>query len=177
MCDLITSGRTLACNDQLAGVRHIDFAVYDEYGFVVAANAIAALPVSLTEVFRYEVKGSGNNLTETAAISQDNGTTVITAVVNGVLVKLGAATQTQAKAIISGRSIAFVRDENDNVHVVGINGGLTGVSGVKQTGGAAGDLTGYNFSIQAMDKNYSPMLAPAAITALNALVSDTVVTP
>lgn len=173
-CDL-TAGMKLSCKDQRGGIKLIDFAVFEDYGFTVANEAIATLPVSLTEVFRYEVKATVNTLTETATVSVDNRTTEIIQALAVNLPKLTAERQVQMKAILSGRTVAFVHDYNGNVHVLGIETGVDATTGTKVTGGAGGDLSGYTVALQAMSSSYSPFLAAGAITALAALVSDEVV--
>lgn len=176
-CESITKGRKLACKDQRGGIKMVDFAVYSDYGFTVTAEQITTLPVSLTEVFRYEVKGTTNTLTETGTVSLDNRTTEIVQVLPLTFPKLGAESQVQLRALLHGTVIAFVHDYNGNVNVVGIDSGMDATTGIKQTGGAGGDLSGYSITLQSMDSNFSPMLSSAAIIALNALVSDEVVNP
>jgi len=175
-CD-ITKGRKNTCKDQRGGIKMIDFAVYKDYGFVVASELITTLPVSLEEVFRYEVKATVNTLTETATVSADNRTTEIVQALAVTLPKLGAESQVEVQALLAGQVIAFVWDYNGNVNVVGIDSGADATTGTKVTGGAGTDLSGYTVALQAMDSKFSPFLSPAAKTALTALVSDEVVTP
>jgi len=165
----------LSCKDQRGGIKIIDFAVYDDYGFTVAAEEIATLPVSLTEVFRYEVKATVNTLTETATVSIDNRTVEIVQALVVNLPKLSAERQVEQKALLAGRTVAFVHDYNGNVHVLGIESGVDATTGTKVTGGAGGDLSGYTVTLQAMSSSYSPFLSSAAKTALAALVSTEVV--
>lgn len=176
-CD-ITKGMKLPCLDQRGGIKFIDFAPYNStLAYTIVNGEIATLPVGLTEVFRYELKGTGNTLVETATTSVDTGTTEIAQVITAVAPKLGKEKQVELQAMLYGASTAFVHDYNGNVMVVGIDSGLRSTGGVKQTGGAGTDLSGYNINLSAMDSKYSPFLSPSAITALNALVSDEVITP
>ena len=87
----VTKGRKLSCKDQRGGIKYIDFAVFKEYGFSVTAQEIAALPVLLTEVFRYEVKATVNNLAEAGTVNQDNRTTEVVATLSVTLPKLDAS--------------------------------------------------------------------------------------
>jgi len=176
-CDQISKGRKLSCKDQTGGIKYIDFAVYDDYGFVVANEAIATLPVLLTEVFRYEVKATVNTLTETATVNADNRTTEIVQALAVTLPKLSAESQVEVQALLAGTVIAFVWDYNGNVNVVGINNGADATTVTKATGGAGGDLSGYTIALEAKDNRLSPFLSPAAKTALKAIVSDEVIIP
>jgi hypothetical protein len=173
----ITKGLKLACKDSRGGIKKIDFAIFDEYGFTVTAQEVATLPVTLTEVFRYEVKGTGNTLVETGTINTDNRTTEIAQVITAVFPKLNKDTEVQLQALEAGRVIAFVHDYNGNVKVVGIDSGMDATTSAGQTGGAGGDLSGYNITLQSMDSKRAPFLSTSAKTALEALVSDEVVEP
>jgi hypothetical protein len=173
----ITKGYKLPCKDSRGGIKKIDFAVFDEYDFTVTGQEIATLPVSLTEVFRYEVKGTGNTLVETGTINTDNRTTEIAQVLTAVFPKLNKDFEVQLQALEAGRVIAFVHNYNGDVKVVGIDSGLDASTSTGQTGGAGGDLSGYNITLNAMDSKRAPFLSAAAKTALEALVSAEVVTP
>lgn len=175
MACLIAKGRQLTCKDLRGGIKYIDFVAYDDYGFVITEEEVVAIPAMITEVFRYELKGATNTLVETATVNADNRTTEVTQVITATFPKLKAAAQVELKAMLYSRVIAFVHDNNGDVHAVGIDSGADATTGTKQTGGAGGDLTGYNVTLQAMDKSYSPMLSSAAKIALNALVSTDII--
>ena len=51
------------------------------------------------------------------------------------------------------RSQIFVQDENDNVFLLGIDGGCHVTGGTVVTGAAKGDLTGYTIEWAAEEKN------------------------
>jgi len=170
-CD-ITKGRKLGCKDSRIGIKMVDFVPFEEFGFVTTLQEVATLPVSLTEVFRYEVKGTGNNLIETATVNLENRTTEIRAVISAVLPKLGKESDVELMAMMYGRVVAFVHDYNGNVFVVGIDSGLDSTGGTKST-----DSSGYTITLEAMDNKYSPYLSASAKTALNALVSVAVIEP
>ena len=176
-CAQITSGRKLPCNDQVGGYKYIDFAPFDEYGFTVANESLAALPVGLTEVFRYHVKATTNTLTETATVSQDTGTSEIVGALGITLTKLDPETQAQVKAMIYGNAIAFVTDYNGNVMLLGRQNGVSGTTGVKQTGGARSDMSGFTVTLETRESEYSAFLSPSAKTALLALISEEVIEP
>lgn len=173
----VTKGRKLSCKDQRGGIKYIDFAVFSEYGFSVTAQEIAALPVLLTEVFRYEVKATVNNLSEAGTVNQDNRTTEVVSTLSVTLPKLDASTEVEIQALAAGRTIAFVHDYNGNVKVMGIDSGADASGFTSATGGAGGDLSGYTITLTAMDSKLCPLLSSAAKTALEALVSDVVIEP
>lgn len=173
----VTKGRKLSCKDQRGGIKNIDFAVFTEYGFTVVNQEIATLPVLLTEVFRYEVKATVNNLAEAGTVNQDNRTTEVVATLSVTLPKLDASTEVEIMALAAGRTIAFVHDYNGNVKVMGIDSGADASGFTAATGGAGGDLSGYTITLTAMDSKLCPLLSAGAKTALDALVSDVVIEP
>ena len=177
MACLITKGRTLSCKDQRGGIKMIDFANYANYSFVIADQEIATLPVLLTDVFRYEVKATVNNLTETGTVNQDNRTTEVAQALAVTLPKLGKETEVELQALSAGRTIAFVHDYNGNVKVVGIDSGVEVATFTSATGGAGGDLSGYTLAFTAMDSKLAPFLSTSAKIALEALVSNVVINP
>ena len=173
----VAKGWKLPCKDQRGGIKYIDFAVFSEYGFSVTAQEIATLPVLLTEVFRYEVKGTGNTFVETGTVNVDNRTTEVAQVITAVLPRLNKETEVELMALSAGRTVAFIHNYNGDVKVVGIDSGLDATTFTAQTGGAGGDLSGYNITLQAMDSKTAPFLGSTAKTALEALVSDVVINP
>jgi|Laugrespbdmm15dd_1035085.scaffolds.fasta_scaffold00391_9 hypothetical protein len=173
MSCLISKGKLLACKDQRGGIKNIYFANYQDYSFVIAAHAVTSLG-SLDEVFKYEVKATTNALTETGTSSEDNGTFLNAQSLAVTLPKLGTDLQAQVQLICLGRPYVFIEDYNGNVLLVGATNG-TMANCTKASGGAGGDLSGYTLTITAEEGNLSPFLDATAKTALQALVSDVVV--
>lgn len=172
-CDLIAKGRTLSCKDNRIGIKYIDFANFDSGNvYTVTAQEIATLPSGLDEVFRYQVKSTGNSLVETATIDLEKRTTEIKQVLNIALQKMSKESEVELLALTYGLTTAFVHDYNGNVFAVGIDTGLDATSATKST-----DDGGYKLVLEAIDTKYSPYLSSSAKTALEALVSTTNVTP
>ena len=170
-CDIL-KGRKLSCKDSRMGIKYVDFAVYNDDVYTVAAQEIATLPVALTEVFRYEIKGAGNSLIETATVNTDNRTTEIVQALALNLQKLDKETEVELQSLLYGRVVAFVHDYNGNVKVVGIDSGMDATTSVAST-----ETSGYTIALEAKDKAFAPFLSSSAKTALLALVSADVVTP
>ena len=172
-CDAITKGRTLSCKNNRIGIKLIDFANFDaDNVYTVSAQEIATLPAGLTEVFRYQVKATGNTLVETAAMDAEKRSTEITQVLSLALQKMTKESEVELLALTYGVVTAFVHDFNGNVFAVGIDTGLDATSCTKST-----DDGGYKLTLEAKDTKFSPFLSSGAKTALEALVSATNVTP
>lgn len=172
-CDLIAKGRTLSCKDNRIGIKYIDFANFDAADiYTVALQEIATLPVGLTNVFRYQVKATGNSLVETSTVDFEKRTTEIKQVLNLALQKMTKESEVELLALMYGVTTAFVHDFNGNVFAVGIDTGLDATTVTKST-----DDGGYKITLEAIDVKFSPFLASAAKVALEALVSTANVTP
>lgn len=172
-CDLITKGRTLACKDSRIGIKYIDLANFDAGNvYAVTLQEIATLPAGLTEVFRYQVKATANNLVETATIDAEKRTTEIKQVLSVALQKMGKESEVELLALTYGVTTAFIHDFNGNVFAVGINTGLDATTATKST-----DDGGYKITLEAVDTKFSPYLSSSAKTALEALVSATNIAP
>ena len=150
----------------------LSYTVYAVNVTVPQATQKGSLPVGLTEVFRYEVKGAGNSLIETATVNNDNRTIEIVQALALTLPKLGKETEVELQSLLYGRVVAFIHDYNGNVKAVGIDSGLEATTGVMST-----ETSGYTIALEARDNNFAPFLASAAKTALLALVSAQVVNP
>lgn len=170
-CD-VTKGRKLPCKDQKAGIKALYFANYDNYAMVVASSVLTSLG-TLADVFKWEVKGTGNTLTETANTSRDNGTTFFSQVVAASLTRLDAETQHEMKLLIWGRPLVFIEDYNGNIKLAGLDSGMEATGGTIVTGGASGDLSGFTLEMTGEEKDPAPFLNDGAKTALLALVSNT----
>lgn len=170
-CD-ITKGRKLGCKDSRIGIKYVDFALYNGAEFSVTAQEVSTIPAAVDEVFRYEVKGTANKLTETATIDAEKRTTEIKQGLELALPKLTKESEVELLSLIYGRVIAFVHDFNGNVFCVGIDNGLDATTSTKST-----DDSGYKITLEAMETKYSPYLSSSAKTALTALVSTSNVIP
>ena len=170
----ITAGRLLNnCKNQRGGIKNLYFANYDNYGFVVAAQAVTDLG-TLTEVFKYEVKATTNALTETGTSSEDNGTYMVAQSLAVTLPKLAADLQAQVQLICQGRPFVFVEDYNGNIMLIGLTNG-TMSNCTKASGAAGGDLSGFTLTITAEEGSLSPFLDGTTKTELLTLVSEDVV--
>ena len=164
-CDIL-KGRTLACKDSRTGIRYVDFGLYTGDTYTVSAQEITSLPAGLDEVFRYEVKGAGNSLIETATVNNDNRTIEIVQALALTLPKLGKDTEVELQSLLYGRVVAFITDYNGNVKAVGIDSGLeaTTEGPIKKDNGSS-YLVGYRYSLagiaQSMGINIGTTATPS----------------
>jgi len=170
-CD-VTKGRALPCKESRIGIKSVDFAVFKDAVFTITAGEVTAIPLAVTAVFRYQVKGTGNKFEDVGTINQENRTVEFKSTLSLVLPKLGATSDVELSALLYGRVYAFVKDFNGNVIVCGIESGMEATVMNKST-----DTQGYSITLEALDKVVSPHLSSTAKTALEVLVSATNVAP
>ena len=180
MCDITRGKNVASCKDAVSGLKAIYVANYSDYGFVTGASASTGLILSdlgtLDEVFKYELKNSGNTYNQAITSSRDNGTTFFSPVINFILTKIGPEMEFQIKMFAVGRPIIFVemeaKDESgvNRIFVIGKDRGCE-ISGSAGVGGTLDSLNGYTLTATAMELDPVYYLDSASVTALKALVS------
>lgn len=169
-CNYITKGkRAAACADSVGGVKNLYFAIYADYGMTRDGQEVSALG-SLDEVFKYELIGTGQGLTETYTPNADNMTAFVAQAFNATFQGIDAETEKELLLILKHKSIVFAEDYNGNVKVMGYENGAMGSGGTAVFGSAKGDLNGYTVEFTAEEKEYAPLLTSSAKTALTAAV-------
>ena len=94
-CDFISKGKkATACMDSIGGVKNYYFALWGDYGITVVAGEISDLGY-LDQVFKYEVTGNANSLTETLNPSMENMTAFVTQVASATFQGLNKDLQAQ----------------------------------------------------------------------------------
>jgi len=178
-CD-ITTGRTEACKESIGGLRNIyignfDATLYD--GKTVDSNDIITALASPLTVYKFELRGDNNTFEETNENSRDNGTSFWTQTGAIVLKKQDAATQAALKLLSYGRPHILIEDYNGNFRLAGAQNGVE-VSVNTATGGAMGDLNGYNISFEGKEKEPAYFVDSTAVGAAQDFdVSTTVINP
>lgn len=152
-CDIIDSGRTEACKDSVGGVRNLYVANFDATLFDTATltlDEITALATAV-DVYKFEVRGDNNTFEETNENSRENGTSYFVQSGTFSLKKQDVASTRLLKLMSFGRPHIIVEDYNGNFRLAGFQNGCE-VSLGTTTGGAMGDLNGYNITFEGMEK-------------------------
>ena len=178
-CD-IANGRTEACKESVGGLRNIYIANWDADmydGLTLGADdSITALVAPVT-VYKFELRGENNTFEETNENSRDNGTSFWTQSGSIVLKKQDAATQKALKLLSYGRPHILIEDYNGNFRLAGLQNGVE-VSVSTATGGAMGDLNGYNLSFEGKEKEPAYFVDSTIVGAALAFdVNATVINP
>ena len=167
-CD-ITKGRLdTPCKTGVGGVKAFYFAnfeplIYKQFektdGLV---TSLLTSPTTPLELYKYELRSSGHNLEDANENSEETGTSFVTSTFTAILKQIGATTRDELQLASFGRPQVFVEDYNGNFLLVGIENGCT-VSVNQVTGSAMGELSGYNLTITAQEREMSYLIDPTII--------------
>jgi hypothetical protein len=160
----ISTGRLLACKDNVGGIKNVYFADYGTLGALTIVDGEITAIAGTPEIFKYEVRGS-NNLEVTVTQSADNGTTFYEQALNVTLQKLDNDTTVALHNLIIGRPHAFVEDNNGKFYSVGVTRGCDTTGGSFASGTAFGDLSGYTLALTASEAFYPYLVAASVISA------------
>lgn len=151
-CDL-TLGRLEPCKSNVGGIDKIYFVNFGDLGTVTTGSDDDITNLSGTfSAYEYEVKSSGTNMETAINSSRDNGTTFFTQTINITLKNLTQAMNKELKLMSYGRPHVVVWDRNGKAWLCGVNRGCEVTGGSVVTGGAMGDLYGYNITLTAEEE-------------------------
>jgi hypothetical protein len=153
-CDISRGKNELACKNAISGLKALYLANYDDYGFVTTSTSgsgqVMTSTGSLDEVFKYELKNSGNTFNQDIVSNRDTGTTHFTQTANFVLTKISAEMEFQVKMMAWGRPQIFVEMNSGQMFIMGKDRGCE-ISGKSEVGGALDSLNGYTLTAVAME--------------------------
>ena len=176
MACVLTSGRTEPCSDAIGGLKTMYLIDYIEDSFTVASGEATAINGSISAVYKYELLADGNSLVENITQDINAGTSVYGQVLTVALKKQTLASAQELALVVKSRPVVVVVDRMSNHKVVGISDGTSNTGDVA-SGGAKADFNGYNLVFNATETEPAPYLDSATVSALEALISGTNVTP
>ena len=163
-CD-ITRGRLIDCKDSIGGLK----AIYIAKSYSNNVSAVATINTTemtnagfatwssqsggKTTVFKYDLVQNLSSLTVNINSDNANGTTFFEQTLSVVLQKIDHDMTNELRLMAYSRSQIFVQDSNDNVYLLGIDGGCYVTGGTVVTGTAKGDMSGYTIEWGAEEKN------------------------
>ena len=164
-CNL-TKGRQITCRDTVGGIKAIYFAQLDEVSaFAEGTSAAVGSLVTFTlggsdDIYKYNLKRGTASCTETITGSSENGTVFYTPSVQIMLHKLTKEDQNQIKLLASQRLVVFlelnevITATGHNVLLaLGLENGMELNSGTNTTGAAFGDMNGYTWTFDGMERD------------------------
>jgi len=174
MACLLTKGRKLPCKSAFGGIKAAYFinfngqlssipgtgtVTFDADGQIDTASNSASM-----EVFQYDVKGA-SSLDTSITSSRDTGTTFYTQTLTLNFTYLDKATQQELQLIARSRPQIAVEDYYGNIFLVGLENGAECTGGTIGTGTAAGDLSGFTLTMEAMEEKAAPWILSTLITS------------
>jgi len=172
-CDITKGKNLLVCKDAVSGLKAIYVANYDNYEFITSSTDAGHLLTdigNLTDVYKFELKNSGNTFVQDITSSRDNGTTFFNQTLNFVLTKLSAEMEFQIKMLAWGRPQIFVEANSGDFFLMGKEHGCE-ISGRSEVQGTMDSLNGYTLTAVGMEKDPIWYLTGSASTAMVALTS------
>jgi len=173
-CNL-TKGRNITCRDTVGGIKAIYFAQFDEVtAYAEGTSTDVGSLVTFTmgasdDIYKYTLKRGTASCTETITGSSENGTVFYTPSVEIMLHKLTKEDQNQVKLLASNRLVIFLElnevltANNHNVLLaLGLENGMELNAGTNATGAAFGDMNGYTWTFDGMERD--PMVTVADYT-------------
>ena len=174
----ITRGRLIDCKDAIGGLKAM-FIAKSYSNNVSAAATINTTEMTTAgfatwsccggtvEVFKYDLVPNLSSMTVNIQSDNANGSTFFNQTLSVTLQKIDHDMTNELRLMAYSRSQIFVQDENDNVFLLGIDGGCYVTGGTVITGTAKGDLTGYTIEWGAEERN-ALIQIPAGVSAADA---------
>lgn len=163
MACLLTKGRKLPCKSAFGGIKAAYFIDFGDLGDATYTEGEITAISGTPTVYKFDVKGS-SSLETTITSSRDTGTTFYTQTLNLTLTYLDNATQQEIQLIAAARPQIAVEDYYGNMFVVGLENGAECTGGSIVTGTAAGDLSGFTLTMEAMEETAAPFITSSLIT-------------
>ena len=173
-CNL-TKGRNITCRDTVGGIKAIYFAQFDEVtAYAEGTSTDVGSLVTFTmgasdDIYKYTLKRGTASCTETITGSSENGTVFYTPSVEIMLHKLTKEDQNQIKLLASNRLVIFLElneiitaTGNNVLLALGLENGMELNAGTNATGAAFGDMNGYTWTFDGMERD--PMVTVADYT-------------
>jgi len=179
-CDL-TSGILKPCQDSKPGIDEMYLIPRTDLGagaFTLTGNEVTGIDASITEIFKYEIRGHDENIL--TITKDDNGRASGATVWNENFVtkikKVNQAISAELNIVAKARPNVIAKDNMGNWRLLGLSEGC--YSTIEETsGGAKTDFNGYTVTFSQQEFDLAPFVDSATITALEALVSSTNITP
>ena len=177
-CNL-TKGRNITCRDTVGGIKAIYFVQYDEIasfseGTGADAGSLDTFNIGSNDIYKYTLKRGTASCTETLTGSSENGTVFYTPSVNIKLHKLTKEDQNQVKLLASNRLVIFLElnevltaNSHNVLLALGLENGMELNTGTNATGTAFGDMNGYDWTFDGMERDPMPTVADYTTTPLD----------
>ena len=166
MACTVTSGRLdFSCKTIIGGLKNIYVVGFDEANFTLTGSNVVA--ASAIEVFKFELLNDGNTFEESNEVAKDAGTSTFTQTGTFVLKGQDALSQPKLEELSKAKTQVIVEYRDGSMRLAGLEFGVDFTVGTT-SGGAIGDMNGYNVAFTGMATALAPFMAaltPATVAA------------
>jgi hypothetical protein len=139
-------------------------------GYTVTGGEVTGLTLNGGKsFFKYELPKDTASFTNTITTSVGEGTTFNSTELNMKLRKLSTAKRNEVKLLSVARLIAIVETNDGPFFAMGLQRGMDMTSGTAATGATLGDMSGYDLTFTASEKDPPAIVQSAVLTSLNIL--------
>jgi hypothetical protein len=169
MSCILTTGFTLDCKDQSAGVKAIylvEFGAKDT--LTKSSGEVSAHTLTGAKVyFKYELEKETATTVWRQIPSTENGTTYYEADITIRLHKVTTSQRNEIKLLATGRMLAIVRDSDDTYWLYGADYGIQLQPSETQFGQAFGDFKGHVLNFLHKETDLPMKVQASVVTSLS----------
>ena len=165
-CSLTKGRLDFSCKTLVGGISNIYVAAFDAGNF----SAITAGKVTITastSLYQFELLNDGNTFDESNEVAKDAGTSTFTQTGTFVLKGQDALSQPKLEELSKAKTQVIVEYRDGSMRLAGLEFGVDFTVGTT-SGGAIGDMNGYNVAFTGMATALAPFMAaltPATVAA------------
>lgn len=169
----ILSTMNLDCMSALGGVNTIYVFASDNFEIQTVAAGEVTLAGGSGDFFQYKFAKDTAKLTETATISNANGTVFYTTELSVNISKRDVAKRNEFLLLAKNREIRVIAVDNMGQYwLLGNTRGAVLSTMVGEGGQAIGDMNGYTFTFQSMEADPMPALSSTSRNAIAAIAPN-----
>jgi hypothetical protein len=174
MCDLLSGNRDKPCKSTNGGNSELYLFNATENPFTIVDGVATAIDVSLTVVYRYNLKaGDGNTLESPLVVDQVTGTSVCTSTMVAQLWGVDAVSSFELTKAGQGYTMAVLVSRNGLATLLAHQEGFKSFTAQETSGGSMADFNGYNVTTVSETTALPPKLDAATLIAFKALYTPT----
>ena len=155
-CSLTKGRLDFSCKTLVGGISNIYVAAFDAGNFT-AITAGKVTIEALTPLYQFELLNDGNTSDESNEVAKDAGTSTFTQTGTFVLKGQDDLSQIALQDLANARTQVIVEYRDGSMRVAGLDFGADFTIGTT-SGGAIGDMVGYNVAFTSVSANMSPYI-------------------
>ena len=159
-CSLTKGRLDFSCKTLIGGISNIYVAEFAEGNFIastVSENTHKVTIAESVELYQFELLNDGNTFEENNEVAKDAGTSTFTQTGTFVLKGQDDLSQDALKNLSKVRTQVVVEYRDGSMRVAGLDFGAHFTVGTT-SGGAIGDMVGYNVAFTAVSANLAPFI-------------------